>query len=178
VDGGALQSPKYDVLQSDSATLLFTTLIFGYNCICRRLCDGGDAVDGDGGTAQCVMYALLRLATAALLHTDVHLSNQTACCVACRRLCDGGNAVDVDGGTAQCVMYARIATMDQELPSDMTDYWQEPASYFLLKGACYANSVVMCLSFRSGPGSLRQDRVLAGACLLFPAQRWAPLNHN
>jgi hypothetical protein len=25
--------------------------------------------------------------------------------------------------------------MDQDLPSDMTDYWQEPASYFLLKGA-------------------------------------------
>jgi hypothetical protein len=41
----------------------------------------------------------------------------------------------VDGGAAQCVMYARIATMDQDLPSDMTDYWQEPASYFLLKGA-------------------------------------------
>jgi hypothetical protein len=51
------------------------------------------------------------------------------------RLCDGGDAVDVDGGAAQCVMYARIATMEQDLPSDMTDYWQEPASYFLLKGA-------------------------------------------
>ncbi|KAF6260189.1 hypothetical protein COO60DRAFT_1700427 [Scenedesmus sp. NREL 46B-D3] len=56
-------------------------------------------------------------------------------------LCDGGDAVDVDGGAAQGVMYARIATMEQGLPCDMTDYWQEPASYFLLRGALLKEAV-------------------------------------
>ncbi|WIA42473.1 hypothetical protein OEZ86_008467 [Tetradesmus obliquus] len=56
-------------------------------------------------------------------------------------LSDSGDAVDVDGGGAGCVMYARIATQEQDLPSDMTDYWREPASYFLLKGALLKEAV-------------------------------------
>jgi hypothetical protein len=101
---------------------------------CARLCDGGDAVDVDGGAAQCVMYALSNLVPTLTL----------AAAAAAVRLCDGGDAVDVDGGAAQCVMYARIATMEQEMPPDMTDYWQEPASYFLLKGACRVMRVFDC----------------------------------
>ncbi len=31
-------------------------------------------------------------------------------------------------------MYAHIATLEQPVPRDMTEYWMEPSSYFLIKG--------------------------------------------
>jgi hypothetical protein len=31
-------------------------------------------------------------------------------------------------------MYARIATLEQPVPRDMTEYWADPVSYFLIKG--------------------------------------------
>jgi hypothetical protein len=31
-------------------------------------------------------------------------------------------------------MYARVATLEQPVPRDMTEYWADPVSYFLIKG--------------------------------------------
>lgn len=45
---------------------------------------------------------------------------------------DDGNGDNLSlEGSSKCVMYARIATLEQEVPGDMTDYWTPPVSYFL-----------------------------------------------
>jgi hypothetical protein len=38
-------------------------------------------------------------------------------------------------GEAGITTYARISCQEVEVPADLTDYWQEPASYFLAAGA-------------------------------------------
>jgi hypothetical protein len=48
--------------------------------------------------------------------------------VACCRMCDGA---DKEGS---CVLYARLATLELPPQADLTDYWAEPVSYFLVKG--------------------------------------------
>lgn len=58
------------------------------------------------------------------------------------RMHDTGDAVDVAGG-AESVLYARISTTEQDVPSDMMDWWQEPASYFLIKGEYFTPLVLV-----------------------------------
>jgi hypothetical protein len=39
-----------------------------------------------------------------------------------------------DADSTVCT-YARIATVEMQIPGDLLDFWQEPASFFIMSGA-------------------------------------------
>lgn len=51
---------------------------------------------------------------------------------------DGSGDASGIGDEHACVLYARVGTLETEAPEDLTDYWAEPVSYFLVQGVCTA----------------------------------------
>lgn len=47
---------------------------------------------------------------------------------------DGSGDASGLGEDNACVLYARIGTLETDIPEDLTDYWAEPVSYFLVQG--------------------------------------------
>ena len=50
------------------------------------------------------------------------------------RMSDGSGDASGIGDEHACVLYARIGTLETDTPEDLTDYWAEPVSYFLVQG--------------------------------------------
>lgn len=44
------------------------------------------------------------------------------------------SGVSIAGGGPVVAMYARLASLEQPVPRDMSEYWTEPSSSFLIKG--------------------------------------------
>jgi hypothetical protein len=81
------------------------------------------------------------LAAAAHMRTCSTACLQSASCAPSGMWCALHNSVRPsarrmmeDAGSTVCT-YARIATVEMQIPTDLLDFWQEPASFFIMSGA-------------------------------------------
>ncbi|KAI8464584.1 MAG: hypothetical protein J3K34DRAFT_526071 [Monoraphidium minutum] len=69
----------------------------------------------------------------------------------------GNPAPPPHAGGPALSMYARVACLEQAVPGDLTEYWAEPVSYFLMKGALLKEAVDD-LEWPNGPVALALQR--------------------
>eukprot|EP00878_Enallax_costatus_P029692 GHUV01032234.1.p1 GENE.GHUV01032234.1~~GHUV01032234.1.p1 ORF type:complete len:198 (+),score=52.55 GHUV01032234.1:494-1087(+) len=77
---------------------------------------------------------------------------------------DGSGDASGIGEEHACVMYARIGTLETDTPEDLTDYWAEPVSYFLVQGPLLKEAVDD-LEWPGGPVALKLARDPAAVSL-------------